>query len=133
MSQPIRSRPSPDDLEKEDIVPTGANQTNILEIDLVHYHEQCAGRLVLDPKCVFFLSLLFLADHASIREAGIEFGDEVASRLKLSPDGRFVLWPQPSDDPEDPQNVRLCLTTVIKYGLIYLITFSGPNGKRPSS
>jgi hypothetical protein len=130
----MRSGSSPDDLEKEDMVPTGENQTNALGIDLVHYHEQCAGRLVLDPKCVFFcFSLIFPADHASTREAGIEFGDEVASRLKLSPDGRFVLWPQPSDDPEDPQNVRSCLTTVIKYGLIYLIPFSGPNGRRPSS
>jgi hypothetical protein len=41
------------------------------------------------------------------REARVEFGDEVASRLKLSPDGKTVLWPQPTDDPEDPQNVRL--------------------------
>ena len=41
------------------------------------------------------------------REARIEFGDEVASRLKLSPDGKTVLWPQPTDDPEDPQNVRI--------------------------
>ena len=58
MSRPMRSGSSPDDLEKEDTVPTGKNQTNTLEIDLVHYHEQCAGRLVLDPKCVFF----FLVD-----------------------------------------------------------------------
>ena len=40
------------------------------------------------------------------REAKIEFGEAIASRLKLSPDGTRVLWPQPSDDPEDPQNVR---------------------------
>lgn len=36
----------------------------------------------------------------------IEFGEEVASKLKLSSDGTKVLWPQPTDDPEDPQNVR---------------------------
>lgn len=40
------------------------------------------------------------------REAKVEFGEAVASRLKLSRDGTKVLWPQPSDDPEDPQNVR---------------------------
>ena len=51
--------------------------------------------------CSNILSL-FLASEA--RE---EFGDEVASKLKLTKDGRFVLWPQPSDDPEDPQNVGL--------------------------
>ena len=31
----------------------------------------------------------------------------MASKLKLTKDGRLVLWPQPSDDPEDPQNVGL--------------------------
>ena len=58
---------------------------------------------------MFVVSCLLvpLADHPCTREARIEFGDEVASRLKLSPDGEIVLWPQPSDDPEDPQNVRL--------------------------
>jgi hypothetical protein len=40
------------------------------------------------------------------REAKIEFGDTVASKLKLTSDGTKVLWPQPTDDPEDPQNVR---------------------------
>ena len=40
------------------------------------------------------------------REAKIEFGEAVASRLKLSSDGTKVLWPQPTDFPEDPQNVR---------------------------
>ncbi|KAI0252929.1 major facilitator superfamily domain-containing protein, partial [Lactifluus subvellereus] len=57
------------------------------DIDLSTYHEKRAGRLVLDPI-----------------EARIEFGNEIASRLKLSPDGKTVLWPQPTDDPEDPQN-----------------------------
>jgi len=56
-------------------------------IDLYSYHEKNAGRLVLDPE-----------------EAKIEFGEEVAKKLKLSPDGTKVLWPQPTDDPEDPQN-----------------------------
>jgi len=131
----MRSRSSLDDSEKKDIVPTGERYRNTLEIDLVHYHEQCAGRLVLDPKYVSFssFSLVFLADHTSTREAGIEFGDEVALRLKLSPDGKFVLWPQPSDDPEDPQNVRSFLKTVTKYRHIYLIPFSGRNGGRPFS
>ena len=37
-------------------------------------------------------------------EAAAEFGEEIASRLKLSSDGTKVLWPQPSDSPNDPQN-----------------------------
>ncbi|KIP06311.1 hypothetical protein PHLGIDRAFT_465509 [Phlebiopsis gigantea 11061_1 CR5-6] len=57
------------------------------QLDLVSYHEHNAGRLVVDPQ-----------------EAVIEFGEEVASKLKLSSDGTKVLWPQPTDDPEDPQN-----------------------------
>jgi hypothetical protein len=40
------------------------------------------------------------------REAKIEFGATFASRLKLTSDGSKVLWPQPTDDPEDPQNVQ---------------------------
>ncbi|TCD68168.1 hypothetical protein EIP91_011446 [Steccherinum ochraceum] len=56
-------------------------------IDLLSYHEDNAGRLVVD-----------------IDEAKVEFGEEVAKQLKLSSDGRTVLWPQPADDPEDPQN-----------------------------
>jgi hypothetical protein len=38
------------------------------------------------------------------REAKIEFGEERASKLKLTPDGTKVLWPQPTDSPKDPQN-----------------------------
>ncbi|TCD68881.1 hypothetical protein EIP91_009596 [Steccherinum ochraceum] len=57
------------------------------EIDLLSYHEHNAGRLVIDPE-----------------EARLEFGDEVAKKLKLTKDGTTVLWPQPADDPEDPQN-----------------------------
>jgi hypothetical protein len=93
---------------KQDTTFTDGKHANCLDIDLTIYHERFAGRLVLDPKCASFnLScyLSLLADQSCIREARVEFGDEVASRLKLSPDGRTVLWPQPSDDPEDPQNV----------------------------
>ncbi|KIJ06422.1 hypothetical protein PAXINDRAFT_20390 [Paxillus involutus ATCC 200175] len=57
------------------------------EVDLLSYYKQAAGRLVLDPQ-----------------QAKIEFGDAVGSRLKLSEDGSKVLWPQPTDDPNDPQN-----------------------------
>ena len=105
-------------LDEEKVVThTAETSTNSLDVDLTHYHEQCAGRLVLDPKSVgFFLSSfssISLVDRHPIREAGIEFGSEVAARLKLSPDGKFVLWPQPSDNPEDPQNVRPFLKIVI--------------------
>ncbi|KAG6379850.1 MFS general substrate transporter [Boletus reticuloceps] len=57
------------------------------EVDLLAYYEEAAGRLVVDPQ-----------------RARVEFGDAVASRLKLSEDGTMVLWPQPCDDPNDPQN-----------------------------
>ncbi|KAF7290370.1 MFS general substrate transporter [Mycena chlorophos] len=64
-----------------------AEEQSVDEIDLYSFHEQVAGRLVIDPK-----------------EAAIEFGDAIASRLKLTADGTKVLWPQPTDDPNDPQN-----------------------------
>ena len=44
------------------------------------------GRYVLDPA-----------------EAAIEFGEDVAAKLKTTRDGKTVLWPQPLDDPIDPQ------------------------------
>ncbi|KAH9950836.1 MFS general substrate transporter [Amylocystis lapponica] len=68
----------------EDVSPE--DSTTCHSFDLNSYHEHNAGRLVLDPD-----------------EAVIEFGEEVAKRLKLSADGSKVLWPQPTDDPEDPQ------------------------------
>ncbi|EKM53342.1 uncharacterized protein PHACADRAFT_259649 [Phanerochaete carnosa HHB-10118-sp] len=60
---------------------------SIEQLDLVAYYENNAGRLVVDPE-----------------EAKVEFGEEVSKRLKLTADGKTVLWPQPADDPEDPQN-----------------------------
>ncbi|KAF9459117.1 MFS general substrate transporter [Collybia nuda] len=56
-------------------------------IDLLSYHEKNAGRLIIDPE-----------------EAKVELGEAMAARLKLSPDGTKVLWPQPTDSPLDPQN-----------------------------
>ncbi|XP_006463839.1 hypothetical protein AGABI2DRAFT_120636 [Agaricus bisporus var. bisporus H97] len=57
------------------------------DINIYTYHDTNAGRLVLDPD-----------------EARAEFGPEIASRLKLTKDGSKILWPQPTDDPNDPQN-----------------------------
>ncbi|KAF4616352.1 hypothetical protein D9613_008611 [Agrocybe pediades] len=57
------------------------------EIDLYSFHEQNAGRLIIDPD-----------------EAKLELGEAVAARLKLTSDGTKVLWPQPTDSPLDPQN-----------------------------
>ncbi|KAF8340130.1 major facilitator superfamily domain-containing protein [Amanita rubescens] len=62
-------------------------QQGEIDIDLATFHEKNAGRLVIDPA-----------------EARAEFGEEFASRLKLSSDGTKILWPQPSDSPNDPQN-----------------------------
>ena len=64
------------------------------------------------------------------REVHIEFGDEVASRLKLSPDGKTVLWPQPTDDPE---GLRTFVCTFNLHGGIDCRFFSGLNGARAFS
>src|ERR1700683_5094598 len=77
------------------------------EIDLLSFHEQHAGRLVVDPGYVQARSAWHPFRFSFLdREAKIEFGETVASKLKLTSDGTKVLWPQPTDDPEDPQNVR---------------------------
>ncbi|THU97475.1 MFS general substrate transporter [Dendrothele bispora CBS 962.96] len=61
--------------------------SSVSDINLYTLHEERAGRLVVDPE-----------------EAKIEFGEAIASKLKLSHDGTKVLWPQPTDSPNDPQN-----------------------------
>ncbi|EKM53344.1 uncharacterized protein PHACADRAFT_197775 [Phanerochaete carnosa HHB-10118-sp] len=60
---------------------------SIEQLDFVAYYENNAGRLVVDPE-----------------EAKVEFGEEISKKLKLTADGTTVLWPQPADDPDDPQN-----------------------------
>ncbi|KAG1906099.1 MFS general substrate transporter [Suillus fuscotomentosus] len=77
-SQQLQSETKADDSLKVDVTD---------EVDFVAYYEQATGRLVVDPE-----------------QAKVEFGEVMASRLKLSPDGLKVLWPQPADDPNDPQN-----------------------------
>ncbi|KAF8126214.1 MFS general substrate transporter [Boletus edulis] len=72
-----------DSLKKENT----AVYSEEVKVDLLAYYEEAAGRLVVDPQ-----------------RARVEFGEAVASRLKLSEDGTMVLWPQPCDDPNDPQN-----------------------------
>ncbi|KAG6860492.1 hypothetical protein C0995_010529 [Termitomyces sp. Mi166 len=90
-------------VEKQGIFET-VSQAQASTIDLYSFHEKGAGRLVIDPEYVSsydpprWLSICFN------REAIIEFGEAVASRLKLSPDGSKVLWPQPHDSDLDPQN-----------------------------
>jgi hypothetical protein len=51
------------------------------------------------------------------REAKAELGEEVFARLKLSEDGTKVLWPQPTDNSEDPQNASLTLILVSHIGM----------------
>lgn len=48
-------------------------------------------------------------DHSGLvvepEEAERVFGKEVAGNLKTNHHGNVVLYPQPTDDPNDPQNV----------------------------
>lgn len=53
----------------------------------------------------------FLDNH---REASLEFGEDVANVLKLTKDGSTILWPQPFDDPRDPQNVTFTFLIFIE-------------------
>lgn len=49
-------------------------------------------------------------DHSGLivecEEAERVFGKEVASNLKTNKHGNVILYPQPFDDPNDPQNVN---------------------------
>ncbi len=88
--------------EKDTVLSAEAPGAIFPDIDLsTYYHEKRAGRLVLDPMCIFFFLCRYAVPTTGFtREAHIEFGDEVTSRLKLSPDGKTILWPQPTNDPE---------------------------------
>ncbi|KAI5888384.1 MFS general substrate transporter [Schizophyllum commune H4-8] len=86
--------PDPRDLEKsEDKDQLGSVASKEVQgdepddLDIYDLHVKRAGRLVVDPE-----------------EARVEFGDAFASRLKTTEDGKTILWPQPYDTPEDPQN-----------------------------
>lgn len=76
------------DTEKTEQVDQGSQHSGYSDdLDTSLLHEARAGRLVVDPE-----------------EARVEFGEKAAARLKLNKRGNKVLWPQPYDTPEDPQN-----------------------------
>ncbi|KAF8872729.1 MFS general substrate transporter [Infundibulicybe gibba] len=86
MSEP---RNMPTDTESPVVSEKSSRSSTVIspETDIYTFHERRVGRLVLDPE-----------------EAVVEFGESFASKLKLTKDGTKILWPQPTDDPEDPQN-----------------------------
>ena len=65
------------------------------------------GRLVLDPaearvgSCRFRTLVTTKYSHTQV-----EFGPEIADRLKTDKTGEILLWPQPTHHRNDPQNVR---------------------------
>jgi hypothetical protein len=69
---------------------------------------QGASLLILGTfKRAQYVDILIGLTLSISREAKIEFGEAVATKLKLTSDGTKVLWPQPTNDAEDPQNVCL--------------------------
>ena len=113
------------DLEKSDLdkQPLGSVASKEVQgdepddLDIHDLHVKRAGRLVVDPECVCIPPPPFpcyrhgarrsRGAHSFIpthREARVEFGDVFAGRLKTTDDGKTILWPQPYDTPEDPQN-----------------------------
>ncbi|GAA5979068.1 hypothetical protein JCM10908_002794 [Rhodotorula pacifica] len=85
--QQVKDKPTADHLEHYTGNNRGGFSSELAAIQEAHGFKAEAGRLVVDPE-----------------EARIEYGEEVASRLKRNRRGDKILWPQPSDDPNDPQN-----------------------------
>jgi len=56
MASAEKSRSNVDE-EKTDTIAAGEKSGDSLDIVFLNYYEQCAGRLVLDPKCVSFFLL----------------------------------------------------------------------------
>lgn len=79
-----------------------------------HQHfEKRDGRFILDPE-----------------EARQEFGDEIAKSLKLSDDGKYVLWPQPmgEDDPQSWSEGKKRLTLIVAALAAFVPDFSSGVG-----
>lgn len=58
-SQPAAFSPENEKNDAIDQVDRGSSAGSGSEIDLLSYHELNAGRLIVDPECVFPLSVLF--------------------------------------------------------------------------
>ncbi|KAH9810227.1 major facilitator superfamily domain-containing protein [Melampsora americana] len=69
-----------DTLEKPNKKPETISELNLA-------YEKGQGKVIIDPN-----------------EAHIEYGEALASQLKLDETGTMILWPQPDDNPDDPQN-----------------------------
>ena len=76
-----------------------------------HGFDAADGRYVVDPE-----------------EAEREFGVDIARRLKTSADGRYILWPQPTSDPDDPQNCELSCVASSRY--LHLVAHQGRVSQR---
>ncbi|THU91413.1 MFS general substrate transporter [Dendrothele bispora CBS 962.96] len=72
---------------EETLTPNTEKDAQYANVDSMTFHERFKGRVILDPG-----------------EAAIEFGERFAARLKTTDDGKTILWPQPTEDPLDPQN-----------------------------
>ncbi|GAA5850501.1 hypothetical protein JCM5353_004758 [Sporobolomyces roseus] len=82
-----QDKPLPTTEHLEHYVGKSGYSSDLAAVQQAHGFKPTDGRLVVDPA-----------------EARVEYGDEIASRLKTNRKGTKILWPQPSDDPNDPQN-----------------------------
>ncbi|GAA5894805.1 uncharacterized protein JCM6883_002215 [Sporobolomyces salmoneus] len=81
------NKPAPTTAHLEHYVGKPGYSYNLAAVQEARGFKQTDGRLVVDPA-----------------EARVEFGEEIASKLKTNRKGTKILWPQPTDDPNDPQN-----------------------------
>ncbi|KAH9821125.1 major facilitator superfamily domain-containing protein [Melampsora americana] len=79
--------PSPTKLRRAETETTKVINLPKTISDLNLYYANSQGKLIIDPL-----------------EAEAEFGSELAANLKLDETRKIILWPQPSDSPDDPQN-----------------------------
>jgi hypothetical protein len=132
MSSPEGPRSNLD--EEKEAIPTTEKHGNSVRIDLAHYYEQSAGRLVLDPKCVCFFLLsrwfLFLITHATERRT-------LNLETRLPHDSSFHRM-EGSSSGLNRLMIRKTLKTSVHvskkadsdYNLIDPMLSSGPNGGR---
>ena len=107
MAWPEGSSPNLD--EKKRAISTDEKHVDSVEVDLIHYHERCAGRLVLDPEfvCSIICSLLVvpLAKYASERRG-------LSSETRLPRDSSFHRMERLSSGLSHPMTWRTLKTCV---------------------
>ncbi|MBW0499177.1 hypothetical protein O181_038892 [Austropuccinia psidii MF-1] len=89
----------------QNFMETASERDDVVSQKLLTFDPSLPG---LKPKTISQLNYLYEIGDGDLLldplQARLQLGDELADQLKLDESTKLVLWPQPIDDPNDPQN-----------------------------